>query len=113
MTHLVAIASAPGRGVVAIDGFENDLHPTAISNLLEHIRDRADEQALTVVLAGHSLALMNEFNEDKARVFVLEVDQSQGEWPVPLTEAVERDWMAHFTPGDRYGRDYAKQPTRG
>ncbi len=112
MLHLTAVASTVGGGVVAIDEFENGLHPEAISSLLERLRDWADEQQLTVLLATHSQTVMNEFQKEKDHVFVLEVDQGEGEWPVRLTERVDREWLAHFSLGDRYGRDFAKQGSR-
>lgn len=109
MLHLTAVASAARGGIVAIDEFENGLHPKAIADLVERLRDRSDAEKLTILLATHSPTVMNEFQREKEQVFVLEVEQGKQEWPVRLTEHVDRDWLAHFSPGDRYGRDFAKQ----
>jgi hypothetical protein len=67
---------------------------------------------LTVLLATHSMAVLNEFHEEKERVFVLELDQRAGDQPVRLVDHVDPAWLAHFSLGDRYGRDYAKQGPR-
>ncbi len=109
LLHLMAIASAPRGGIVAIDEFENGLHPAAIRSLIEALRVRAAEEHLVVLLASHSFAVINEFQDEKENVFVLELDQGEGEWPIRLVDHIDPDWLAHFSLGDRYGRDFAKQ----
>jgi predicted ATPase len=100
MLHLAAIASAPDGSIVAIDEFENGLHPHAIRALLGAIRERAGARGLTVVLATHSPTLLNCFDAEPERVFVIE--RSPESQPRALTEVKKREWLAHFALGDLY-----------
>jgi len=101
LLHLAAVASAPEHGVVAIDEFENGLHPYAIRELLAAIRDRAARLDLTVLLATHSPFVLNEFNANPSQVYVIEA--SPAPQPVALDKLEDPKWLAHFALGDLYG----------
>ncbi len=100
LLHLTAVASCPDGGVVAIDEFENGLHPHAIRSLLESIRARALQRRLTVILATHSPTLLNCFNAEPQRVFVIE--RSREPQPRALDRIKKREWLDHFALGDLY-----------
>ena len=100
MLHLAAVASAPDGGIVAIDEFENGLHPHAIRALLAAIRERAAERRLTVILATHSPTLLNCFDGEPERVFV--VERGPEPQPRPLTDVKKREWLSHFALGNLY-----------
>src|SRR5208283_5950343 len=86
-----------------IDEFENSLHPYAIRRLVQAMRDWAARKQLTVVLAGHSAALLDEFREDPSRVFVME-SWKPGQPPMPLrlTDYRDPEWLKHFSLGELY-----------
>lgn len=107
LLHLMAVASTPKGGLVAIDEIENGLHPHALRILLSAIRDRAKEEDLTVLVATHSPFLLNEFREEEENVFVM--DSTLEKPLLPLTEILDRDWMRLFSLGDLYGRHFAIQ----
>jgi predicted ATPase len=100
LLHLCAVASAPDRGAVAIDEPENGLHPFAIRTLLEVIRSRATRKELTVLLSTHSPVLLNEFNTEPGRVYVME--SMRDRFPVALNEHSDPSWLSHFALGDLY-----------
>jgi energy-coupling factor transporter ATP-binding protein EcfA2 len=100
LLHLCAIASAPDHGAVAIDEPENGLHPFAIRTLLELMRARATEKDLTVLLATHSPVVLNTFNTDPGRVYIMEPGHEV--LPVPLDKHSNPEWLAHFALGDLY-----------
>jgi hypothetical protein len=64
LLHLTAIAGAPRGALIAIDEFENHLHPHAIRHLLAAIRERAEDRDLTVLITTHSPVVMNEFRDE-------------------------------------------------
>ncbi len=98
LLHLTAIAGARTGTFVGIDEFENTLHPYAIRQLTNVIREWADGRDLTVCLASHSPVLLDEFKEQPDRIFVMEGENR----PVPLTELYEEDWLARFSLGRLY-----------
>lgn len=100
LLHLVAIAGAAPGSLVAIDEFENSLHPFAVRCLIQAFRQWASRFDITVVLAGHSLALLDEFKEQPENIFVMQ----SGVAPLParLTSLAERDWLSQFSLGDLY-----------
>lgn len=104
LLHLTAIAGAPDGAIIAIDEFENQLHPHAIRSLLAAIREQADERDLTVVLTTHSPVVMNEFKGFEEHLFVLDPSRS-GPRPVPIEEVHDRAWLSHFSLGDLYERE--------
>jgi energy-coupling factor transporter ATP-binding protein EcfA2 len=103
LLHLMAVAGAAPGSVVMIDEFENSLHPYAIRHLVQAMRDWAAKRQLTVILAGHSLALLDEFREDPSRVFVMELSQSdETKMPLRLTDYRDPEWLKHFSLGELY-----------
>jgi predicted ATPase len=103
LLHLMAVAGAQPGTVVAIDEFENSLHPYAIRRLVQAIRGWAEEKQLTVILAGHSSALLDEFKECPGQVFVMEPWRSgQPSMPLRLTDYRDPEWLKHFSLGELY-----------
>jgi predicted ATPase len=100
LLHLCAIASTPDHGAVAIDEPENGLHPYAIRTLLELMRARASAKDLTVLLATHSPVVLNTFNTEPERVYIMEPGHER--LPIALTEHSDPEWLAHFALGDLY-----------
>jgi predicted ATPase len=103
LLHLTAIAGAPAGSLVAIDEMENQLHPHAIRALIKAMRERAEENHLTVLLTTHSPIVMNEFRTEIDRFFVME--RGHDELPVRLDHVHDSDWLAHFSLGDLYDRE--------
>jgi predicted ATPase len=103
LLHAAAVASADDGGIVAIDEFENSLHPLAIRALIEAFRARALEKHLTVVLATHSPVVLTEFRQCPESVLVM--DPSEPELPAPLTQLRDREWLAHFSLGELYAHE--------
>ena len=102
MIHLAAVASAAIEGsIVAIDEFENSLHPHAIHSLVRSISERAAEHHLTVILSSHSPVLLNCFKDQPSRIFVVEPGSS----PSRLDEKDDPDWLAQFSLGDLYANE--------
>lgn len=103
LLHLMAVAGANPNTVVAIDEFENSLHPYAIRCLVRAMRDWAAKKGLTVILAGHSPALLDEFRDEPSQVFVMEHWQSgQPSLPLRLTDYRDPEWLKHFSLGELY-----------
>lgn len=100
LLHLCAIASTPEHGAVAIDEPENGLHPFAVRTLLDLMRARATEKDLTILLATHSPVVLNTFNTDPGRVYIMEPGHEV--LPVPLDKHSNPEWLAHFALGDLY-----------
>jgi hypothetical protein len=97
LLHLIAVAGAQEGSLVAIDEFENTLHPYAIRQLTEAIREWADLRDLTVCLASHSPVLLDEFKEQPGSVFVME--EGLESRPVALSALYDPDWLARFSLG--------------
>ncbi len=100
LIHTTAVASAHEGGLVAIDEFENSLHPHAIHALIDALRVRAEEQRLSIVLATHSPVVLNAFRDEPEQVFVM--DPTEPTLPARLTEIRNPDWLTHFSLGDLY-----------
>jgi predicted ATPase len=99
----MAVAGAGPGTVVSIDEFENSLHPYAIRRLVQGIREWAAKNKITVLLAGHSPALLDEFREQPEQVFVMEPWQSaEVSMPIRLTDLHDREWLNHFSLGELY-----------
>jgi predicted ATPase len=103
LLHLMAVVGAEPGTLVAIDEFENSLHPYAIRSLVQAMREWAAEKDLTVVLAGHSPALLDEFKECPSQVFVMEPWRpGQPSMPRRLTDYHDPEWLKHFSLGELY-----------
>jgi energy-coupling factor transporter ATP-binding protein EcfA2 len=103
LLHLMAVAGAEPGTVIAIDEFENSLHPYAIRHLVQAMRYWASRKQLTVLLAGHSSALLDEFHEYPAQVFVMDPSEGEGKpMPIRLTDYRDPEWLKHFSLGELY-----------
>jgi predicted ATPase len=100
LLHLCAIASAPDGGALAIDEPENGLHPYAIRTLMDLARARAAAKDVTVLLATHSPVVLNTFNTEPERVYIMEPGHET--LPIALTEHSNPEWLSHFSLGDLY-----------
>src|SRR5262249_35229067 len=101
--HLTAVAGAPEGSILAFDEGENQLHPHAIRAILKAMRTMAEERDLTILLTTHSPVVMNEFKGYEDLFYVL--DPGRDVQPVRLDEALDPDWIAHFSLGDLYDRE--------
>lgn len=110
LLHLMAVCSAPDGGIIGIDEPENGLNPYAIKKIIEAFRDRAEDHNLTVLLATHSTFILNAFNEEPDKVFVM--DQDEEEEFARLDKIRDPEWLKYFAFGDLYGRDFAIQEKR-
>lgn len=104
LLHLTAVAGARPGAVLAFDELENQLHPHAIRSLMSSIRQRADEQGLTVILTTHSPVVMNEFRDNLEQVFVLDRSDSKRPLPVAMTDLHSEEWLAQAKLGTLYDR---------
>jgi predicted ATPase len=86
---------------VAIDEFENSLHPHAIRVLIEYIRDRAAKRDLTVLLASHSPVVLDQFRECPSQAIVMDPVNP----PTPLDKLENPDWLAQFSLGELYANE--------
>lgn len=104
LVALAQVAATEEGGVVAIDEPENSLHPYAIRRFVRLSREFAQQRGFTIVLTTHSPVLLDEFNGQPDRVFVLDRDEmKQGKaLPVPLDELRLREWLANYTLGELY-----------
>ncbi len=106
MVNLAQVASADDGGLVAIDEPEGSLHPYAIRRLVELTRAWAEPRKLTVIFTTHSPVLLDRFNAEPDRVFVLE--RGHASLPVSLDAMRDRAWLASYTLGELYaGGDFA------
>ena len=102
LLHLTAVASTPDGGALAIDEFENSLHPYAICALLDHVRSWSESHGTSITLATHSPVLIDQFKDEPQRLLVMD---SGGEVrPVPVSAMRDPEWLAHFSLGDLYAR---------
>lgn len=102
LLHLCAVASADRGGVIGIDEFGNSLHPHAVHELLACIRERATEEDITVLLATHSVSVIDEFSDRLDKLFVIE--SSEPRQPAALTELYDPEWLRRFRAGLLYER---------
>jgi predicted ATPase len=107
--HLTAVAGAEEGSILAIDEMENQLHPHAIRSILDSMHEMADERDLTIVLTTHSPVVMNTFKGHEDQFYLLEAGHEV--LPIPLDEARDPDWLAHFSLGDLYEREDFAAPS--
>lgn len=96
LLHLCAVASAESGGVVAIDEPENGLHPFAIRQLIGAFRAWAEAHNLSIILATHAPALLDEFKEEPDHVFVMEAGAAT--LPQALTQLEDTTCQSGPTP---------------
>jgi predicted ATPase len=97
---LAEVAATHPGGLVAIDEPENSLHPYALRRFVRLARAWAKQNDLTIVLTTHSPVLLDEFNGEPDRIFVLE--RGRETLPVRLDELRDREWLASYTLGELY-----------
>lgn len=102
LMYLTLIVNVPNGSIIIIENFESNLDPYAIRSLLAAIRERSEENNLTVILTSHSPIVINEFKRNLEQVYVMERGHKQ--FPIPLTDLHDPEWLAHFSPGDLYDR---------
>lgn len=106
LVNLADIAAAEDGGIVAIDEPEGLLHPYAIRRFVRLTRTWAQQHGLTVIMTTHSPVLLDEFNGEPDRIFVLE--RGQKTLPVSLDKLRDRAWLANYTLGELYtGGEFA------
>lgn len=107
---LAQVAATHPGGMVAIDEPENSLHPYAIRRFLRLSRAWARQHKTAIVLTTHSPVLLDEFNGEPDKIFVLE--RGRATLPVRLDELRDRDWLASYTLGELYtGGEFAGNET--
>jgi predicted ATPase len=103
---LAQVAATPSGGLVAIDEPEHSLHPYAIRRFVRLARAWARQHDLTIILTTHSPVLLDEFNGEPDRIFVLESGHET--FPVRLDELHAREWLSSYTLGELYaGGEFA------
>ena len=113
LLHLVAVAGAGRWERIMIDEFENSLHPHAIRSLLQSIRDWLDEDELDtrcVAISTHSPVVMDEFNDEKENLFVMQPGREVQ--PVAVTDLADREWLDQFALGRLYTGGDIGSPNR-
>ncbi len=100
MMLLAQVASAEPGGLVATDEPENAQHPFAIREFAKRARAWAQQHEITLAFTTHSPVLINEFQSEPERVFVLERGQDVS--PQPLDALRTREWLQNFMLGDLY-----------
>jgi predicted ATPase len=101
LLHLAAVASMEKGGIVAIDEFENSLHPHAIKVLIEYIRERAAKMDLTVLLASHSPVVLDQFRACPSQAIVMDPINP----PTALDKIEDPAWLAQFSLGELYANE--------
>lgn len=99
---LCNVAHADDGGVVAIDEPENGLHPYALRSFLRRTSRWATQHHLTVLLATHSVVLLDELDATPERVFVMKAAEGGETVPTPLDSLCNREWLEGFKLGDLY-----------
>lgn len=101
---LTNVAQSDPGGVVAIDEPENGLHPYAMRMFLRSCQQWALTYRVTLVLATHSLVLLDEFTSTPEAVFVMKALEGGDNGAVPnaLDHLCNRDWLEGFKLGDLY-----------
>jgi predicted ATPase len=103
---LAQVAATQPGGIVAIDEPENALHPYAIRRFVRLSRAWARQHDVSILLSTHSPVLLDEFNGEPDRIFVLE--RGCEALPVRLDELRDREWLANYTLGELYvGGEFA------
>jgi len=104
LVNLVAVASAAPGEVIALDQPDDHLHPYAARMFLRQIERWAHQRRLTIILATHSVVLLDEMKRSPERVFVM-TPNKDGVVPNALPELYNRDWLDSFELGELYKND--------
>jgi hypothetical protein len=67
---------------------------------MQAMRDWAEQEDLTVLLATHSPMLLDQFKQDPEHLFVMEPDREA--LPVRLDQVHNKEWLSRFSLGDLY-----------
>ena len=102
LLQLTAVAGAQRGALIAFDEIENQLHPHAIRTILNAMRERAEQQDLTIIVTSHSPVVMNAFRREPDQFYVFEPGAAR--MPVVLTDLHDEDWLSAFMLGDLYDR---------
>ncbi len=102
---LAALASADECSVLAMDEPENCLHPYALKAFVRQAKIWAKQQHLTVILATHSVALLNIFSTTPEQVFVMKAKDGESKLPQHLDVLYDRDWLECFQLGELFERE--------
>lgn len=102
---LCALANAKPHSVIEIDEPENCLHPYAVRAFLRQAMTWARRHHVTVVLATHSIVLLDEFSKQPEKVFVMKEGENSLPLPTRLDQLYDRDWLDCFRLGDLFERD--------
>lgn len=102
---LAALASADECSVLALDEPENCLHPYALKAFVRQAKMWAKRQHLTVILATHSVALLNIFSTTPEQVFVMKAKDGEHQLPQRLDELYDRGWLECFQLGELFERE--------
>ena len=94
LVNLVAVACGDPGDVIALDEPDSHLHPIAAKSFLHHVERWAWEHKLTVLIATHSIALLNEMWSSPERVFVMKRSPQTDALPMPLTDWFSKAWFA-------------------
>lgn len=108
LLHLMAVAGAGEGSVIALDDFEIALHPRAAAGLLARIKDFALERKIAVVLTTQSAQVVDFFEDQPERIFVLDPRFAPG--PKPLSELRTQEWLSYFRLGHKFADgDFANE----
>ena len=72
---MTALFEEPGRGIVAIEEPENNIHPAALGDLIGYLTDASNE--IQIIVTTHSPILLD-FLEDPSSVSVVRRDDAEG-----------------------------------
>ena len=98
---LCNVASAEDGGLVAADEPENSLHPYAIRAFFRRTKRWAAQHNLTVLLATHSMVLLNESTKTPECVYIMK--SSASDEPMPFcVDKLNREWLEDFNLGELY-----------
>ena len=95
-----AVVSADEESVVAIDEPECGLHPYALRVFLRRVSRWAKMLDATILLATHSLVLLDELTEHPEQVFVIQ--PSDKPMPIRLDHYCNLEWLQDFKLGELY-----------
>lgn len=99
---LCDVAAAESESVVAIDEPENCLHPYALRAFLKRTTRWAKRNNLTVLLATHSIVLLDELTGAPEQIYVMKSNENEDVMPTRLDRLCNVEWLQRFKLGDLY-----------